>query len=118
MPVTRNPPYENIELVRNGIIPAGQMGQTEPLDLGHTEIKTFYIKTSGACTVYFLLGPNANSCTHLLVSGTHCDTVDTARSWSVSNQAKAIQVIEHASYMSVLVLNTSGTDVTFSAWVS
>lgn len=118
MPVTEVPSYVVLSLMKDIISPAGTIALTEAFYTGDLERKTFYVKTTGNCNVYPLGGPDADSCNHVLVAGTVCDTEDSARAWTVNNAAKCFQVIEHFAYMRLVVENNAGADVTVNASLS
>ncbi len=118
MPVTSEPLWEDLVLAEDITLPADGVMITEPLYVGFMETKTFYVKTTTNCNVYVLMGTIPEDCVYLLKSGTKCDTEDSDRAWTCSNESITFQIAEHCTYISLVVEENGSADSTVSIAIS
>ena len=112
-----NPSYPYLTLINNGVIPAGDTGLTEVLDVMTYSRLTIYVKTDKNKNVYVKGGIEDTNICHL-VSGTSVQDEDTARVWNINNTLKCFSITEHIAYLQILIDNVDTTEATVSVWLS
>lgn len=110
MPRTDHATWESVPLIVAGVIPASQVGITEPIYVGAAEKVTFFVKADQDTKIYVLTGITADDCVHALKAGTGVDTEDTDREWDCNDEAISFQITEYTPYISLVVVNEDASN--------